>query len=86
MNDGQKIIALAAALGFAALLSLVSTAEVEGARQRQVQVQELKVTLWEGRDCLQDSGVVEDVVLTNDDADERLQHCAGGVTWKEMRR
>lgn len=86
MNDGQKIIALAAALGAAALLSLVGTAEVQGARQYELAVKPLKVTLYEGKDCLQDNGVLEEVVLTNDDADERLQHCSGGVTWKELRR
>jgi hypothetical protein len=46
----------------------------------------LKVTLYVGRSCVMPNGVLEETVLTNDDADERLQHCAGGVVWKELRR
>jgi hypothetical protein len=68
------------------LVAVAAHQEQLGAQQYEQAVQPLKVTLYEGRDCLQDSGVLEDVVLTNDDADERLQHCSGGVTWKELRR
>jgi hypothetical protein len=56
------------------------------AEATEVQVSPLKVVLYEGKDCLQDSGEIEAVVLTNDDADWRLQHCSGGVAWKELRR
>jgi hypothetical protein len=84
MNDGQKIIALAA-LSFASLLGLVAHLEVQGARQHRAEQAPLRVTLYEGRHCQQVNGEITDVV-TADDADWLLQHCSGGVTWKELRR
>jgi hypothetical protein len=70
------------------VVSYVAMKEKEGASAHAAQLQAapLHVTLYVGKDCLQPSGEIEDRVLTNDDADERLQHCSGGVTWKELRR
>lgn len=64
----------------------VANAEATAGRQHAAEQAPLKVTLYEGLDCTQPNGEVQAEVLTNDDADWRLQHCAGGVTWKELRR
>jgi hypothetical protein len=81
----KLMLAGAGALAITGAMSQLLVAEVRGAQQYEMQVRPLKVALYEGRDCLQDTGEVQHIVLTNDDADWRLQHCAGGVVWKEMR-
>jgi hypothetical protein len=78
----QMSIALAV---FAAGLSVVAVLEVHGAQEHRAEQAPLRVTLYEGRHCQQVNGEITDVV-TADDADWLLQHCSGGVTWKELRR
>jgi hypothetical protein len=91
MNAGLKV---SFALAVAAMMTVVVVAHREedaGRQHRDEQaallaVEPMKVTLYEGRACISPTGVYEERVLTNDDADPRLQDCKGGVTWKELRR